>query len=421
MHISGAEGIDMDKAAALINCLLLVLCSTSAVRVDAAADRQEILIGAHLPLTGALAMASAEQKWAYEQAVKDINKRGGIYLRERGKKLPVRLLIKDDETSPAKAAEVVEKLVVEDKVDLLLSGFTGANGVIPGLITAERYNRYYHASVVWPTDFLKHGFQSSTMYFFDAAQGARVFFEIWATLPARDRPERLALFVEETSDGSQMAAGLVAFGAEYGYDIVVNEAIPRAARDFHKQISKAKAARADAAILFLNTEEAVSLVRQSKASGLELKYVAGWKGTWAPEFQKALGPDAELVISDGFWSEDFPYAGAKQLGLRFRKQFKKHSVSVGMYYALCQILWQALTQAGSVDTGAIRRAVIANEFQTVMGPVNYDDRGVALFRLPAFQWVDAKLEILYPPEVARARVKPMQPGRAADSRWATRH
>ena len=109
--------------------------------------KAEILVGAHLPLSGSLAMQSIEQKWAYEKAVEDINKAGGIYVREFGRKLPVRLIVLDDETNPVKAAEKVEHLITRKKVDILLSGFTGAYGVLPGLITAEKYQKYYHGSV----------------------------------------------------------------------------------------------------------------------------------------------------------------------------------------------------------------------------------------------------------------------------------
>ncbi|RUU49514.1 ABC transporter substrate-binding protein, partial [Mesorhizobium sp. M2C.T.Ca.TU.002.02.1.1] len=56
---------------------------------NAAGD--EIVIGAPISLTGPLAGDGKEQKWAYEQAVADINKAGGIMVKAAGKKLPVRL------------------------------------------------------------------------------------------------------------------------------------------------------------------------------------------------------------------------------------------------------------------------------------------------------------------------------------------
>ena len=39
----------------------------------AQAKEKEILIGAHIPLSGLLAQIGAEQKWAYDLAVKKIN------------------------------------------------------------------------------------------------------------------------------------------------------------------------------------------------------------------------------------------------------------------------------------------------------------------------------------------------------------
>jgi branched-chain amino acid transport system substrate-binding protein len=52
-----------------------------------------------------------EQRWAYETAVADINKAGGIMVKEYGKKLPVKLVVADDESDPGKAAAAVERHV----------------------------------------------------------------------------------------------------------------------------------------------------------------------------------------------------------------------------------------------------------------------------------------------------------------------
>lgn len=74
---------------------------------------------------------------------------------------------------------------------------------------------------------------------------------------------------------------------------------------------------------------------------------------------------------DGFWSEDLKYPGAKELGTRYAKEFKKHSVSIGSSYALRQTLWQAIEKAGSLDSAEIKEAVLTHEFMgTVLGTVN---------------------------------------------------
>lgn len=371
--------------------------------------KKEIHVGTHLPISGPLAMVGVEHRWGYDQAVKDINKAGGIFVKEYGKKLPVRITVVDDETDPGKAAAAVERLIKRTNVDLLLSGETGPHAVIPGIVTAEKYHRYYHATTIWIPDFLKYKPQWSTMYFFDPVVGSATPFEIFNTLPPDQRPKNPALFLEDTSDGTLMAGLLTDLGKKYGYEITLKESMGIGAKDFSTQVIKAKSAGADAILLFANPSETVTLVRQMKQNNFSVKFFMGWKGTWANEFYKALGKDADYIFCDGFWSEDYPYPGAKELGERYTKEFKKHSVTVGMYYALAQILWQAVEKAGTLDSAKVRQAVLANEFDTVMGKVKYDEKGIATFRQAVFQWANGKQELIYPLDLAKHKVKPIPP------------
>ena len=146
--------------------------------VEAKKEKTEILIGTNLPLTGILAGAGIEQRWAYQTAVDDINKAGGIFVKEYGKKLPVRLIVADDASDPGKAAAGVERLIKQKKVDLLLGGFAAPFCVIPGCITAEKYRRYYHTSICLIPPWLEHKFKWSTLYFFDLEQACSVPYEI---------------------------------------------------------------------------------------------------------------------------------------------------------------------------------------------------------------------------------------------------
>jgi hypothetical protein len=53
--------------------------------------------------------------------------------------------------------------------------------------------------------------------------------------------------------------------------------------------------------------------------------------------------------------------------------------------------------------------VIGNVHDTVMGPVKYDAKGIALFNAPDFQWFDGKQELIFPIEQAKWKVKPIPP------------
>jgi branched-chain amino acid transport system substrate-binding protein len=405
--------LKMKRNLEIVSCLVLACFLVAAIiavqPVSAKEDRKEILVGAHMPLTGFLASAGAEQKWAYEKSVKDINEQGGIFVKEYGKKLPVRLIVADDGSNGMKAASAVERLIRQEKVDCILSGQTVSFGVIPGMIVAERYKKYYHGTVIWIPVFLEHKFKYSTMYFFDIAQGGAMPFDLWNSLPKDQRPKKIGLYIEDSPDGKNIGDGWEKIAAKYGYKVALRVSMGIGAKDFTSQIRQGKAAGVDAILCFHHVPETIALVRQMKENNFSVKYFQGMKGTWAIEFYKALGKDAEYILCDGFWSMDFPYEGAKELGEAFIKDHGRPALSIGLFYAVPQILWAAIEKAGTLDSLKVRQAVLDNEFDTVMGKVKYDKNGVAKFRLADFQWQTGNRELIFPLDVAKSKIEPAPP------------
>jgi branched-chain amino acid transport system substrate-binding protein len=363
IHIKKKGKLVMICCVVLISLLSLMLGLVPPVE----AKKKEILIGTNLPLTGILAMAGIEQQWAYQTAVDDINKAGGIFVKEYGEKLPVRLIVADDGSDPGKAAAAVERLIKVKKVDLMLGGFAAPFGVIPGCITAEKYRKYYHTSICLIPPWLEHKFQWSTLFFFDLEQACSVPYEVMNTMPENERPKKLALIMEDTFDGRAFAGIFRNLAEKYGYKFVLDEPWAVGAKDYSAQIIKAKSLGVDAILIFGADTDCITFVRQMKENKLNVKYFHGWKGTWAGEFWKTLGKDAQYVLCDGFWSMDFPFPGAKELGKR--------------YYE---------------DSAKVRQTVIDNEFQTVMGKVDYDQNGVATFISTGHQWWNGKQMTVYP-------------------------
>ncbi|MBN1983223.1 MAG: hypothetical protein JW795_16935, partial [Chitinivibrionales bacterium] len=74
---------------------IVFLLSFSSVKGQ---EKNEILIGAPISLSGDFALDGAEQKWAYEKAIAAENKNGGVFVKELNKKLMVKLIIEDDES-----------------------------------------------------------------------------------------------------------------------------------------------------------------------------------------------------------------------------------------------------------------------------------------------------------------------------------
>ena len=103
-----------------------------------AADRDYILIGRPVPKTGPIAAFAESTPWLDDRALAEINRDGGIFIKEYGKKVPVKVKILDTESNPTKAAEIGSRLIVKDKIDMMYVSSTPAT-VNPVAGVCERY------------------------------------------------------------------------------------------------------------------------------------------------------------------------------------------------------------------------------------------------------------------------------------------
>jgi branched-chain amino acid transport system substrate-binding protein len=96
--------------------VMFLFCAT----LNAASPKDKIVIGQAIslsgPLAGAVQIAGGP---IYELWVEEVNKKGGIYVKEYGKKLPVELKRYDDKTDIGTMTNLLEKLILEDKVDFV--------------------------------------------------------------------------------------------------------------------------------------------------------------------------------------------------------------------------------------------------------------------------------------------------------------
>lgn len=96
-----------------------------------------IKVGAVIALTGRMADGGKDVKAGYDVAVKDINDAGGIPVKSLGKKLPLEVVMVDDESDPVKTTTRLDKLSSVDKVVTYLGGFSSDLNVV-GMAAAEK-------------------------------------------------------------------------------------------------------------------------------------------------------------------------------------------------------------------------------------------------------------------------------------------
>src|SRR3972149_1160792 len=94
---------------------------------QAHAQQKEFKVGVALSLSGIFSRDAALFKEVYDLWAETVNKAGGIKVKGTG--YPVRITYYDDESSPQKSAQLVERLATSDRGDLLLAGF-GSSGAL---------------------------------------------------------------------------------------------------------------------------------------------------------------------------------------------------------------------------------------------------------------------------------------------------
>ena len=95
-----------------------VLAALAWAVAPVAEAQKQIRIGASLAQTGVAAAAGLDQLRGYQLCVKHVNDKGGVL----GRKLD--LVVYDDRTDRATAVRLYEKLITQDKVDLVLGPYT---------------------------------------------------------------------------------------------------------------------------------------------------------------------------------------------------------------------------------------------------------------------------------------------------------
>ena len=95
-----------------------------------------ITLGIAVSLSGRYALLGRQVLEGLECYIRDVNATGGIRLGAENRKLPVSLTVEDDESDETKLRSLTEKLIADDKVDLLMGPY-GSGLTLAAAETAE--------------------------------------------------------------------------------------------------------------------------------------------------------------------------------------------------------------------------------------------------------------------------------------------
>jgi ABC-type branched-subunit amino acid transport system substrate-binding protein len=150
--------------------------------------------------------------------------------------------------------------------------------------------------------------------------------------------------VDNSADGPVFDALWTAMAKEYGWTEITLPPYPMNATEFGSLITKLKESDADYVVALGDTPVLIALRKQMDAAGYKPKVMDFARGAQLQQFSDALGPLAEGIVIDSYWTPDTGYPGAAELGTRFEEE-SDDSIGqmVGPSYATGQILMDAIT------------------------------------------------------------------------------
>jgi branched-chain amino acid transport system substrate-binding protein len=358
---------------------------------------QTIKVGSVVPLTGRYAAGGAQVRAGYEIAVDDVNRAGGVTV--GGKKMPLELVILDDESDATKTVARLESLSTQGVV-AYLGGF-GSDLHAAAASVAEK-NKIPYIGVAFALHKIhEQGFRYLFSPFWKSPDVAQQVVPMLTSIPAAERPKRVAVFQEKTDWGIEMAAAFTAAGKDAGYAVVTHGEYAPGAKDFSDLILKAKAENADAVFALPTPPDGMAIVKQMHELDLNPKLLLMIRAPDPPVWSKNLGKDGDYTVFAPGWHHAFKFPGVAELNAAHVKKIGRPADPItGPAYACVQILAAALGKAGAADREKVRDAIAATDMMTVIGPVKFRPDGTGVVLGAFLQWLDGQQELVWPKEFA---------------------
>jgi branched-chain amino acid transport system substrate-binding protein len=397
----------MMRIKVFIGLLLAVFVTGLHFAAAPARAAEPIKIGAILPLADSTGKDGSR---SMELAVKQINQKGGLLGRQ------VKLILMDDEMKGDKAAAALDKLVTVDNVDVIVGGVgSGATmGAIPGM-------KKYGKIVVWiggASGKIEEAMAGQDWFFhlhaWDYQQGA-LWEAGWGELMQKYGMKRNKIFqaYEEGPFGSSGFKAAKPLFEAAGIDLQ-GEAFKSAALgggDYRAVLRHAKEYKPDVFVWAGYDKDALPMLEQAKEIGFAPPCYVGAPPGWPVDFKNS--PLNQAVIFYSYWSEA---QGVKDKNSRmysdaFRKEFKDDPVTYfgPLAYTNVMIVAEAIKKAGSLDKGALIKALEATNYPSPMGDSFVFKKSKIIdhqsFASPKImQWQNGKAQVIWPWKVATAEV-----------------
>jgi branched-chain amino acid transport system substrate-binding protein len=370
---------------------------------QAAAGVEPIKVGVTVSLSGEYAAPGSEQLQGIQMWAHDLNARGALLGR------PVEIVYYDDKSDAETSEALYERLVSEDKVDLLLGPYS-SNLTLAASRVAERHHFPMVATGASSTDIWSRG----NKYIFQVDAPADTYLNLVITSAKKAGLATIAMLYADADFTRQVAEGVRVEAAKQGMEIVLDEEFSQGSSDFAALVGQMRAKDPDVVIGATYLDGSIAIMKQAKKSGLSPRAFVFTVGPALPQFGEALGPDAEGVLGAVAWMSAAHMPMALDFAFRFNEHYGQTpaaSVYNAYGYGAGQVLEAGVRLAGSLDKEDIRMQLGHMKFRSILGAYEVDDTGKQLGKQTyVMQWQHGERRLVLPKQLRDSPIEyPFKP------------
>jgi branched-chain amino acid transport system substrate-binding protein len=361
----------------------VALAAVMAGGASAKVEGDTITLGAAISLTGKYSTDGIHARNGYDIAIQKINEMGGVTV--DGKSYQLEVAYYDDESTPARGAQLAERLIQQDGVQFMLGPYSSGLTKAIAPVTEQ-----FGVPMVEAEGASRSLFTQGYKYMFAVLSTSEQYLRSAVALAAeqaeadgRDPADlKVAMAFENDPFSLDVRAGVVDDVEKFGMQIVVDDKLPRDLSDMSATLTKVRALQPDVLVVSGHAKGAATLARQVGEMQIQVPMSALTHCESAGSIAK-FGDVVEGFFCPTQWAETLSYSdeyfgSAGDYDAAFKNEYPDYeNVPYQAAQASAAVLvWKdAFERANSFDVETVRQAIADTDMETFYGQIKFAPEG----------------------------------------------
>ena len=390
-----------------------VAVSAMAAPASAKVEGDTIVLGSAISFTGKYSTNGIHAKNGYNLTVKRINETGGVKI--GGKAYKLKIIYYDDESTPARTAQLLERLIRQDGVKYMLGPYSSATTKAAAPVTEK-----YKIPMIEAEGASRSLFAKGYKYMFAVLSTSEQYLASSIALAAEiaekngkdPRTVKVAMAFENDPFSLDVRAGVIDDIKKHGLKIVIDDKLPRDLSDMSATLTKVKALKPDLLLVSGHSKGAATASRQIKELKIDVPMIA-MTHCEAAKIVKNFGAATNDFLCPTQWAETLSYSDelfgtAADYDKLFKATYagyKNVPYQAAQASAAVQVWRDAFERAQSFDTDKVRDAIAATDMQTFYGRIKFSEKGNNIAKPMVLRQIqDGKFNVVAPSKWASHKV-----------------